>query len=435
MKRRGLFWFRSDLRVNDMPALHAMFETVDEAVFLFVIDERWLEKGPFDFYRMGRHRLRFMWESVLELAEQLAEKGAELNVAIGKPAETVLEMARACGCDAVFGHKEHTHEELEEERKVQENMEVHWFESATLIHPMDLPFEILELPEVFSRFRNRVEKKGLNVRPALEAPKRFPPGPSIKMPTLQEVGARLERHMMNLQDEGNELTRRDAMSFQGGMRAGQERLEAYTFRSGMLSRYKQTRNGMLGWDYSSKFSPWLAWGCLSPREIYWKVQQYESQRESNESTYWLVFELLWRDYFRFIAMKHGCKIWHKHGIKGIPLTVPKHRSLDFQSWAMGTTVSDFVNANMRELSATGFMSNRGRQNVASFAVHDLRLDWRAAAAWFEHHLIDFDPCSNTGNWLYVSGIGNDPRPQRKFDVEWQANAYDPDRAFRRFWNE
>lgn len=418
-----------------MPALHAMTEAVDEAVFVFVVDERWLEEGPFDFIRMGPHRLRFMWESVSELASRLAERGVELNVAIGRPGEVVLQVARFFACDAVYGHKEHTYEEIEEEKKVEMGISAHWFEAATLIHPNDLPFEMTQLPEVFSRFRNQVEKKGLNIRPVLKVPERFPPSPQSRMHTMKEVGARLERYLGNLDDQSAEQTQLDTLKFHGGVGAGQQRLEDYTLRSGLLSRYKQTRNGLMGWDYSSKFSPWLAWGCLSAREIYWKVQEYESERESNESTYWLVFELLWRDYFRFIAMKHGRSIWHKHGIKGTPVTVPIHRQADFQSWKLGTTASDFVNANMRELSATGFMSNRGRQNVASFAVHDLRLDWRAAAAWFERHLIDFDPCSNTGNWLYVSGIGNDPRPQRKFDVEWQANAYDPDGAFRTYWNE
>ena len=152
---------------------------------------------------------------------------------------------------------------------------------------------------------------------------------------------------------------------------------------------------------------------------------YEDDVESNESTYWLIFELLWRDYFRFIAMQHGDRIWHETGLKDArnPVT---HHPLQWKDWCTGNTKSAYVNANMHELRLTGFMSNRGRQNVASYAIHDMGLDWRACAAWFERWLIDFDPCSNTGNWLYVAGIGNDPRPQRKFDVDWQAERYDPD---------
>ena len=105
-----------------------------------------------------------------------------------------------------------------------------------------------------------------------------------------------------------------------------------------------------------------------------------------------------------------------------------HHPLQWKDWCTGNTKSAYVNANMHELRLTGFMSNRGRQNVASYAIHDMGLDWRECAAWFERWLIDFDPCSNTGNCLYVAGIGND-RPQRKFDVDWQAERYDPDGVF------
>ncbi len=89
---------------------------------------------------------------------------------------------------------------------------------------------------------------------------------------------------------------------------------------------------------------------------------------------------------------------------------------------------------MRELAATGWMSNRGRQNVASHLVHDLGLDWRLGAYWFEHHLLDHDACSNWGNWQYLAGVGNDPRAGRRFDPVRQAGMYDPEGAFVRHWS-
>jgi deoxyribodipyrimidine photo-lyase len=78
------------------------------------------------------------------------------------------------------------------------------------------------------------------------------------------------------------------------------------------------------------------------------------------------------------------------------------------------------------------MSNRGRQNVASFFARDLQLDWRIGAAYFESLLLDYDVHSNYGNWMYVAGVGNDPR-NRKFNVDLQAKRYDPDGAFRKLW--
>ena len=88
---------------------------------------------------------------------------------------------------------------------------------------------------------------------------------------------------------------------------------------------------------------------------------------------------------------------------------------------------------MRELKATGFMSNRGRQNVASYLCNDLKLDWRHGAAYFEQQLTDYDVCSNWCNWAYVAGVGNDPRPNRYFNIQKQSEQYDGDRRFRNLW--
>ena len=103
-----------------------------------------------------------------------------------------------------------------------------------------------------------------------------------------------------------------------------------------------------------------------------------------------------------------------------------------QEWIDGQTGVDFVDANMLELKLTGFMSNRGRQNVASYLCNDLKLDWRYGAAYFEQQLIDYDVCSNWGNWAYLAGVGNDPR-DRKFNTQVQAERYDSNHSFRKLW--
>jgi deoxyribodipyrimidine photo-lyase len=95
--------------------------------------------------------------------------------------------------------------------------------------------------------------------------------------------------------------------------------------------------------------------------------------------------------------------------------------------------NDFINANMIELKLTGFMSNRGRQNVASYFCNDLKLDWRYGAAYFEQQLVDYDECSNWGNWAYIAGVGNDPRESRYFNIEKQATVYDKTKSYRNLW--
>ncbi|HPJ11618.1 MAG TPA: FAD-binding domain-containing protein [Flavobacterium sp.] len=147
----------------------------------------------------------------------------------------------------------------------------------------------------------------------------------------------------------------------------------------------------------------------------------------------LVFELLWRDYFRFMMEKYQNKFFSRAGIQGNELRSDSPNKALLQSWIMGQTGVDFVDANMLELRLTGFMSNRGRQNVASYFCHELKLDWRYGAAYFEQQLIDYDVCNNWGNWAYLAGVGNDPRGNRVFNIEKQAADYDKDQAYRKLW--
>ncbi|MFB6276194.1 MAG: DASH family cryptochrome, partial [Halothece sp.] len=225
---------------------------------------------------------------------------------------------------------------------------------------------------------------------------------------------------------------RGVMTFRGGETAGIERLSEYIWEEDCLKVYKQTRNGMLGANYSSKFSPWLAKGCLSPRYIYEEVQAYEQARVKNDSTYWLIFELMWRDYFRFVCLKYGNAVFYQTGLQGV--NIPWKQDWEqFQLWQEGKTGYPLVDANMREIAATGFMSNRGRQNVASFLTKNLGIDWRMGAEWFESLLIDYDVCSNWGNWNYTAGVGNDAREFRYFNIPKQSKTYDPNGNYLRHW--
>lgn len=201
---------------------------------------------------------------------------------------------------------------------------------------------------------------------------------------------------------------------------------------------------MLGLDYSSKFSAWLANGSLSPRYVYEEVRRYEAERTQNESTYWLIFELYWRDYFRFVGLKFGNRIFQRRGLKNADPAGgradkrakngrSKGAEAVFEKWRLGQTGVPLIDANMRELLATGFMSNRGRQNVAKFLVQELHLDWRQGAAWFESQVLDYDVCSNWGNWLYMAGVGNDPRENRYFHILKQATNYDPEGEYVKHW--
>ena len=132
-----------------------------------------------------------------------------------------------------------------------------------------------------------------------------------------------------------------------------------------------------------------------------------------------------------MSLKHGNKLFRIGGILEKDYQWKTNQN-KINQWINGETNEPFVNANMIELKKTGWMSNRGRQNVASYFAKNLELDWRIGASYFESVLLDYDVHSNYGNWIYVSGVGNDPR-DRKFNVKLQAERYDGNGKFQRLW--
>jgi deoxyribodipyrimidine photo-lyase len=417
----AIYWFRNDLRLHDNPGLAAALEQNDEIVPIYVLDERYLQEDRWGFQRTGSFRMQFLLESLADLQAYLQEKGSNLLFVKGIPEKVIPRLASDYGAEAVFASKEYTHEEICIEEELARRLDIQLFHSSTLFHPADLPFSTEQIPEVFTQFRKRAEKYA-QVRSLIPTPEVIPTPPldTPRFPTLEDFG--YERPARDT---------RAAMEFKGGALAAEKRLEHYFWDTNAVASYKETRNGLIGSDYSTKFSPWLANGSISPRTIYHEVDDYEAEVTANSSTYWVKFELLWRDYFKFVAMKHGRKIFLRGGIQDKKVGSWQN-ARQFDKWAKGETGDDFVDANMRELLHTGFMSNRGRQNVASFLVHQLKLDWRMGAAWFESLLIDYDVCSNYGNWMYAAGVGNDPR-DRVFNTKKQASMYDGDGQYRRLW--
>ena len=348
----------------------------------------------------------------------LRELGSGLVILKGKPEVEIPKIVSQYKANKVVAKREVAFEERQTESKVQEALfkvkcEFQTFSTSTLYHAEDLPFSIKDIPDVFTNFRKKTEKDAV-IRPSFESPSsiKSPIIDPIKLPTLEELGLTFTK-----------IDSRTTIVFEGGESKAIERLNHYFFESKCISNYKETRNGLIGTDYSSKFSAWLALGCISPRFIYRELQKYETEFGANDSTYWLVFELLWRDYFRFMMKKHQSNFFKQSGIKNNKLKLFSDNVQKLQNWIEGKTGIDFVDANMIELKLTGFMSNRGRQNVASYLCNDLKLDWRLGAAYFEEQLIDYDVCSNWGNWAYLAAVGNDPRDNRYFNIEKQASDY------------
>lgn len=420
--KRSLLWIRNDQRLADNAALSAALATSDEILPVLIIDPRQVGASPFGFDRLGTFRAQFYRAGYADLDAQLRAKGSALLVRQGEPAMVLSELAERWNCSRVHAQRLYAWEEQQQQVEVGLVLDLNVHEANTLLREVDLPFNVDDLPHVFTAFRTKVEK--------LTRVRELIPEPShIGTPKEWVAAAHLDHKLLH---PSPALDQRTTMHFTGGRQAAIDRMVHYFGDAQHLGRYKETRNGLLGADHSSKLSPWLATGAVSAREVHGAVKRYEEQHGANESTYWLIFELLWRDFFQFTAAKHGRKLFLRKGLARKPVK-GNHDARRFSSWCEGRTGQPFIDANMRELWHTGWMSNRGRQNVASYLVHDLGIDWRMGAYWFEHMLIDYDPCCNWGNWQYVAGVGNDPREGRRFDPERQAGMYDADGAYVKHW--
>ena len=426
--RTTIVWFKTDWRLHDNETIIKAIAQSDQIIPVYCFDDTEYVTTEFGFKKTGSFRTHFLLESLIDLDKNLRELGSGLLILKGKSEIEIPNIVQQYKATKVFAKKEVSYEEKQTEEKVRDALfklkcELKTFSTSTLYHAEDLPFSIKDIPDVFTNFRKKTEKDAA-IRTAFEAPNQIKSLeiPVLNLPTLDELGL-----------EFINIDSRAVIQFKGGETEAIKRLNYYFFESKCISNYKETRNGMVGADYSSKFSAWLALGCISPRFIYDELKKYELQFGANQSTYWLIFELLWRDYFRFMMKKHNAKFFQQAGIQDKGMSINKHNTQELQKWINVETDVDFVDANMIELKHTGFMSNRGRQNVASYLCNDLKLDWRYGAAYFEQQLIDYDVCSNWGNWAYLAGVGNDPRGNRYFNIEKQAADYDKDKKYRNLW--
>ena len=422
----NIVWFKNDLRTKDQISLFKASQEDLPFIALYIFDEDFYQKKQFGFKKIGKFRAKFLLESVQNLQHNLAELNITFLIKFGKTKEIFEKLNEHYSIQKIFCEEEFTQEEIDVEKGVFSVLPHVKFEksySQFLLEP-DFVWERLEkIPALFTTFRNKVEKN-FSVRKPFKIDKKK------TFIELEIPSDKIDLEKLGFEDF--EIHPHSTFPFSGGENAALERLHYYFEETQLLKDYKNTRNGLVGSDYSSKFSSWLANGSISAVSIYDEVKKFEQKFGANESTYWLIFELLWRDYFKFIALQHRNEIFHKNGLQPYKNVEFQHNPQKLEQWISGKTHSEFVNANMIELQKTGFMSNRGRQNVASYFCKNLKLEWRIGAAYFEEMLIDYDVHSNYGNWLYLAGIGNDAR-DRSFNTEKQAEQYDSDKKFRNLW--
>ncbi|PMH03949.1 DASH family cryptochrome [Vibrio lentus] len=445
MKKIGIYLFTNDLRINDNQLLHCATQSVDKLIFVIV--EPTLVRFSADFAQeqsYGAHRQTFVSQSITNLESNLVKFGQQLVVIHSNHlepdvAEHVLSQ--------IIVSQHVTHFFANAHCGYDERQLIHSLQSrhpglitclphhSTLFDSHELQFELSKVPSSFTKFRKLIEHLNINGGETVIAhlPPAVTPTPVTATPLFSSPN--LERAVTN--------------EYLGGEDAGLAYLQNY-FSHDYALNYKQTRNAFDGIENSTKFSPWLALGCVSPKTIYRHLKQFETEHGSNDSTYWIYFELLWREYFYWKCLSLGSSLFGDSSDQ--KLNTPNSSgtsNLNFAKWKSGNTNYPIVDACMRQLNETGYMSNRGRQLAASCLMYELGIDWQHGAAYFESQLIDYDVASNWGNWAYIAGAlnsqvntqtnkqknANQAQPKsHHFDLARQTDMYDPDHTFINKWN-
>jgi deoxyribodipyrimidine photo-lyase len=469
-------WLRNDLRVRDNPALTEAARLVADGTVASVIPFYSFDVGRAfgrtwvgGFPKTGPHRARFLMESVADVRASLADPalGSGLVVDTAPPEASILRLlgARPPPGSVVLVSPEGCPEERTVEAAVKGAVEAAGAAfrlvggpgvSNTLLDPAQMAASyggpaFARLPGLFTAWRKEVEASDFWHVPK---PLPVPSAGSLPLPVGDAAVAAALATLppASLDDLNPAITAAggpalhpptskvppgvEAVVFKGGEAAALARLRLYLFGTKAVSTYFDTRNGAGPLD-STKFSPWLAAGCLSPRTVYLALGDYEAQYGANKSTGWVTFELLWRDYFRFWAARTGARMFSRGGPaprRGVAWgTVTPGSTPAFDRWVAGGTGIPFLDAHMRELAATGFQSNRGRQNAASWLINDAGLDWRVGAAYFESTLLDHDPASNYGNWCALTGQASPGARLNVFNLRKQAGDYDERGEYTRAW--
>ena len=441
-KNITLVLFHNDLRVADNATLSKAANLSNNGQLLLVYApslshalNKKVSRQPYDYDTMGQARQRFLSESLAALDASLMQLGNRLlylqdSLATSDTFTELNELIQQQSVTDICVSQTADYDQNQVYKRLQaQNPKVRWHVQTTATLFDTLPLE--DLPKSFTAFRKKIESHDNLLQAKADivmcpAPNSLPPMPENLRDSHEYFFAAQPLDELRFDKSAQQLP-----DFKGGEPSGLKHLDTY-FDSDAPSIYKVTRNALDDWTHSTKLSAWLANGSLSVNMVLNRLRRYERDIIANDSTYWIWFELLWREYFYWYAVAHQQKLfWFKGIAQHSPSTQFDHKRLT--QWKNGTTRYSIVNACMNQLKSTGYMSNRGRQLVASCFIHELGLDWRYGATHFEQHLIDYDVASNWGNWQYLAGVGADPRGCRQFNLSKQTQQYDPNGEFIHKW--
>ena len=401
MTERSIVVFTRDLRVIDNPALYLAAEQ-GEVFPLFVFDQKIVTASD-----LGNKRLTFLLESLEDLHSGLQKIGSSLFLRAGNWTEEIINFCKEKEAQTIhlaIDHSNLSQKRLEDLRKKaqQIGIQVKGHQGIAVVEPGTITPASGEEYKMFSPYYQKW--KEATWRNLLPVPKNL---------------SSSERDQKSLEIFHNFRPEENHIRMKGGERAGQANMKSWMGED--LKNYAFLRNDLAS-DRTSRFSPYLHFGCLSPLEV-----AVLSRDHTDDS---FVRQVCWRDFYLQVLSSHP------------EASVADYRTRDFkwrsdvaqyEAWKEGKTGYPIVDAAMRQLLHEGFMHNRTRMVVASFLTKDLHMDWRLGAKHFMEHLLDGDVASNQLNWQWVAGTGTDYNPHRVFNPTRQSERFDKTGEYIKRW--
>jgi deoxyribodipyrimidine photo-lyase len=416
---KSLFVFHRDLRLEDNTALNKALSVSSEVFPVFVFDIRQIRKenNPY-FTDNGFH---FFANSLNELADNIEALGSELLFLRDTPEIAIVDSAKALGCDSVFMNKDYTPFSIKREEAIKraceiEGLQFFSFDDNLLTNPLTFKNSKGLPPKVFTKFFKK-QSKFIPEQPNTEKNLKSTlakAGFGKKAPYRTQVN---RFFLKSISPKENRLL--------GEMPGRKEGLKALSACVLTLKGYSFSRDFFN--KLTSRLSAHLKFGTISIREVYWFFKKMLPAEKG------ILKELYWRDFFYLTALHSPRVFGHAFREKYDNLEWTGSND-NFVAWKEGKTGFPIVDACMRQLNSTGYMSNRGRMITASFLVKNLHVDWKKGEKYFATKLVDYDPCINNGNWQWVAGTGCDAQPFFRIFNPWtQQKKFDAETTFIKKW--
>jgi deoxyribodipyrimidine photo-lyase len=409
-----IYWFRQDLRLADLPALLKATSQGQKVIPCFILDE-----GAAEEWATGNAGRWWLYHSLLSLDQSLTDRGSGLVVRRGETAPMLAQLAEETGATQIYCSRAYEPWNLELEETVASHLDRGGRQlvscAGSLLYEPDKVFNRSGQPfRVFTPYWKHCRSK-----PTPGQPLSDPPPASLS----SEIPPGLAPANWGLLPESP--GRRWQDNWQPGETGAARRLEQFVSHS--LSNYKEGRDHP-AMDDTSRLSPHLHWGEVSPRQIWQSIAL--SGDDSGDK---FLSELGWREFSHYLLyhFPHTTDRPFKDRFSNFPWL---GQETLFEAWKRGQTGYPIVDAGMRELWHTGFMHNRVRMICASFLTKHLLLPWQWGARWFWDQLLDADLANNTCGWQWVAGCGADAAPYfRIFNPTLQGKKFDTEGAYVRRW--